>query len=186
MNIADLLLLLLLGLGFLVGFFRGLIRAVLAIAAWAISFLLGAYIRNPIGDWLARSADFNSFYANMLAFGAVFFLIFGALILLITLSRTPTSLTGHRLFDDIFGGLFGIVTVVLVVAAVIVIFNTYYKVENPPASVDLGGLAEIHRALVGSNGVGGSSIAMAISNTVVHWIAFVLGPLLPVELVQVM
>jgi uncharacterized membrane protein required for colicin V production len=178
-SIADLVLLLLLGLGFFVGFFRGLIRALLAIAAWAVSFLLAANIRAPIGDWLARSASFDAFYADMIAFAVVFFAVFIALLLVITFSRSPTSITGHAVVDDIFGGVVGVIVVVLVVAAVQIMLASYYRVENPPASVDLGAIAELHRALLGS------TIATYIANTVVHWIAFLFGPLLPPELLQV-
>ena len=50
MNLADLLLLAIVGLGFAVGFLRGTVRALLAVGAWAVCFLIAAYLRVPLGE----------------------------------------------------------------------------------------------------------------------------------------
>jgi len=42
MTATDIVLILLLGGGFLVGFFQGMVRGLLAIGAWAVAFVLGA------------------------------------------------------------------------------------------------------------------------------------------------
>ena len=55
------------------GFLRGTVRALLAVGAWAVCFLIAAYMRMPIGGWLATKGSLDAFYAKMLAFGAVFF-----------------------------------------------------------------------------------------------------------------
>jgi uncharacterized membrane protein required for colicin V production len=170
----------LLVVGFIIGFFRGVIRSLLAIAAWGISFLFAAYLRAPLGDWLAHSATFSAFYADMVSFAVIFFGLFGALILVVVLSRAPTEWSRHAVLDDVLGGVLGVVVVLLVVAAVIVMLDSYYAVENPPVSVDIGWPADLHRALTGS------AIAGFVGDAVVHFLGFVLGPLLPPDIHAVM
>jgi uncharacterized membrane protein required for colicin V production len=180
MAATDVVLLGLLGLGFVVGFFRGFIRALLALGAWAVCFVGATYLRLAIGDWLAGAASLNPFKADMIAFGVIFFIFFSALLVVIVFSRTPTALTGHALLDDVFGGIVGVIVVVLVVAGVSVMFASYYRIENPPVGVDIGPLAELHRALLGS------TVASFIGGPIVHLMAFLLGPVLPAELLVVM
>lgn len=176
----DIVLIGLMVVGFIVGFFRGVIRSLLAVAAWGICFLFAAYLRVALGDWLAHSATFSAFYADMVAFAVVFFGLFGALILVIVLSRAPTEWTRHAILDDLLGGILGVVVVLFVVAAVIVMLDSYYAVENPPASVDIGWPADLHRALAGS------AIAGVVGDAVVRFLGFVLGPLLPPDVHAVM
>ncbi len=53
MNVLDRVMLLVLAGGFVLGFFQGVIRGVLAIGAWAVSFLVGANLRDPAVGYLA-------------------------------------------------------------------------------------------------------------------------------------
>jgi uncharacterized membrane protein required for colicin V production len=53
MNVLDIVMLLVLAGGFVLGFVQGVIRGVLAIGAWAVSFLVGANLRDPVGSYLA-------------------------------------------------------------------------------------------------------------------------------------
>jgi uncharacterized membrane protein required for colicin V production len=179
MTVADVLVIVLVVLGFAVGFLRGTVRALLALGAFAICFLLAAYIRVPLGAWLANNGSLDAFYAEMLAFGAVFLALFIGLVLVIMFSRTPTSITGHPLVDDIVGGVVGAFAAVLVVGGLMVILSSYYGVEGM-ATMEAGPVAEINQALLGSN------IALAIDSTVVPWVAFVLGPVIPPEILSVM
>jgi uncharacterized membrane protein required for colicin V production len=176
----DIVLIGLVVVGFIVGFFRGVIRSLLAVAAWGVCFLFAAYLRAPLGDWLAHSATFSPFYADMVSFAVIFFGLFGALILVVVLSRAPTEWSRHAVIDDLLGGILGIVVVLFVVAAVIVMLDSYYAVENPPVSVDIGWPADLHRAFAGS------AIAGFVGDAVVHFLGFVLGPLLPPDVHAVM
>jgi len=104
----DVILIALFVAGFFVGFFRGVIRSLLGVGAWAVSFVFAIYLRAPLGDWLARSASFTPFYADLVAFAVIFFGMFGTLILVVMLSRSPTEWTRHPLLDDILGGVVGV------------------------------------------------------------------------------
>jgi uncharacterized membrane protein required for colicin V production len=180
MTPADVLLLLFVGLGFAVGFLRGTVRALLAVGASALCFLLAAYIRVPLGDWLANNGSLDPFYAQMLAFGAVFLALFIALLLVIMFSRTPTSITSHPLVDDVVGGLIGAFAAVLVVAGLTVILASFYGNADVAAAGESGLVAEIYSAL------SGSGIATSIQTTVVPWMAFLLGPVIPSEVLAAM
>lgn len=178
--IADVILLALLAAGFFVGFFRGTIRALFAVGGWAVCFVLAGYARQAIGDWLARSASFDVLYANMLGFALLFFAFFVAVLVLVLFSRSPTALARHPLFDDVLGGVIGVVVAVLVIATVKVMLDTYYIADNPATLSDFGTLAEFRRAMEGSAIVG------LISNTVIPWLAFLLGPILHYDVRAVM
>ena len=183
MNVADVLLLVLVGVGFGVGFLRGTVRALLAVGAWAVCFLIASYLRVPIGSWLATNGSLDAFYAEMLAFGAVFFALFIGIVLVIMFSRTPTSITGHPLIDDIVGGLVGGFAALLVAAGLVVILGSYYDVSTATATVPLvqiGLVADVNRALASSG------LAATIDDTVVRWVAFLLGPVIPTEVLTAM
>jgi len=79
-NAVDLVLLLVLAAAALLGFFQGVIRSLLAIGAWAVSFLLAANLRDPVGRYLASQwTSLSADYVYMLAFGSV------AIVLLVVL-----------------------------------------------------------------------------------------------------
>ena len=183
MNLADVLLLVLVGLGFGVGFLRGTVRALLAVGAWAVCFLIASYLRVPIGSWLATNGSLDAFYAEMLAFGAVFFALFIGVVLVILFSRAPTSIAGHPLVDDVVGGLVGAFAALLVAAGLVVILGSYYDVQAATATVPLvqiGPVADVNRALASSG------LAATIDDTVVRWVAFLLGPIIPSEVLTAM
>jgi uncharacterized membrane protein required for colicin V production len=182
MNVADVLLLVLVGVGFGVGFLRGTVRALLAVGAWAVCFLIASYLRVPIGSWLATNGSLDALYAEMLAFGAVFFALFIGIVLVIMFSRTPTSITGHPLIDDIVGGLVGGFAALLVAAGLVVILvaTTTSRLRRRPfrwSRSDLW-LTSIARWPV--------RMAATIDDTVVRWVAFLLGPVIPTEVLTAM
>jgi len=172
----DVVLLGFLVVGFGVGFFRGVIRSVSAIGAFVVAFIFAVYLRTALGDWLARSATFTPFYADLVAFAVIFFALFVTLLLFIMLSRAPTEWSRHRLLDDVLGGAVGMLVVAFSVAAVMVMLDSYYAVVAPPTAVDLGWPAELHRSL------GTSSVAGVIRSDFSAVIGFVLGPILPPEI----
>jgi len=182
MNLADLLLLAIVGLGFAVGFLRGTVRALLAVGAWALCFLIAAYLRVPIGSWLATNGSLDAFYAEMLAFGAVFLALLIGVLALVLFSRTPTTIAGHPLVDDVIGGLIGGFAAVLVVAGVTVIFGSYYdsSAAASTALVQVGPVADVHRLRQSSG------LATGLDGTVVRWVASLLGPVIPTEVLAAM
>ena len=69
-NLFDLLVLLLLVAGFVMGYLQGTIRRLLGIAQVLFSLVLAAQIRGPLGDFLVSNwTQFVPEYSRMLAFG---------------------------------------------------------------------------------------------------------------------
>ncbi|MDP8905378.1 MAG: CvpA family protein [Chloroflexota bacterium] len=178
---ADVLLILLLGGGFLLGFFRGVVRMFIAIGAWAFSFLLASHLRLPVGDFLFRTdVQFSPSYATMVSFAAIFAALLVTSVVLIMVSRAPTQLSRHALVDDLLGGLLGVVAALLLMASIIVILDTHYAIEAPAPGRDIPLLTSLHQLLRSS------AVAGAVRDTVVPVLGFVFGPLLPAEVRAVM
>jgi uncharacterized membrane protein required for colicin V production len=181
MNLADVVVLLVIGLGFALGFLRGTVRALLGVVAWAVCFLIASWLRAPIGGWLSTNGSLDPLYAEMLAFGAVFFALFVGVLLVVLFSRTPTTITRHQLIDDIVGGVIGAFVAVLVVASVVVVLGSYYGATNASGPlVEAGMVADANRALATS------AFATVINDSVVRWVAFLLGPVIPTEVLSAM
>jgi uncharacterized membrane protein required for colicin V production len=128
----DLVVALLLAGGFLLGFVRGAIRQLVALGAWLAMFLLAAHVSTPVGRWLVGQAPGYSFdYGIMLSFGALFVLPFAVALVVIEATGTTVTLTRHVLFDNILGGVLGVILVVLTLSSVLVVLDTYYTLPEP-------------------------------------------------------
>jgi uncharacterized membrane protein required for colicin V production len=149
----DVVLVLLLGGAFLFGFFQGVIRGVLSIAAWFVVFIVAANLSEPVGTWLnGQWVQFSPGYNLMLAFGMVALLLFALAFVLIQLgTRNTATLSRHPLLDDVLGGLLGLTLAVLLLAALIVVLESHYATVTPVAAAqDAAWSAELYRTLQGS------------------------------------
>ncbi len=175
---ADVVLVLLLAGGFVLGFFRGVIRQLLLFAAWAVIFVIAAYLRVPLGEWLASSSpQFSGEYPVMLSFLALFGTLFVGALLLVEFGGGGSSLTRHPLIDDVLGGLMGLAIAAVFIASIIVILNSYFlRAGATPQAGELSWLRDIHSAL------DESVVAQVIREWIVRGMSFVLGPLLPADL----
>jgi uncharacterized membrane protein required for colicin V production len=179
--IVELLVLLLLAGGFVLGFFRGVVRQVLALAAWLGTFLVAAYLRLPLGDWLARSSSQFSFdYAQMLAFATVFLALFLGALALIEFGGAGSALTRHPLLDDAVGGITGLLLAIVVVASLLVALDTYFLVHPAVEPGEVGWLREIHDDL------SASALAEPLRSLVIRPLGYLLGPILPSDIRLVM
>lgn len=179
--IVDVLLLLLLAGGFLLGFFRGVIRQLLAIGATLFVFVAAAYLRLPVGDWLGRtSSQFDFQYAQVLSFLAIFVALFVAVLLLFELGGSGMSLVRHPLLDDALGGVAGLVLAAITAAALVVILDSYFLGHPLPSAGELGWLRSAHESLARS------ALAEPLRDLVIRPLGILLGPVLPSELRAVM
>jgi uncharacterized membrane protein required for colicin V production len=179
--IVDVLLLLLLTGGFVLGFFRGVLRQLLALGGWLFSFVAAVYLRLPLGDWLDRtSGQFEFEYAQMLAFASVFLGFFIAALLLFQLGGSGLSMVRHPLLDDALGGVAGVILAALTAAALVVILDSYFLGRAIQEPGELSWLREIHESLTRS------VLADPLRNWVIRPLGFLMGPLLPPELRAVM
>src|SRR3954468_13009797 len=118
MSSADILLLLVLAGAFLIGFFWGVLRGLLALAAWVVVFLLSAHLSVPIGDYLARQwGNFSTEYSHMLAFLIVYVVLTIVSLVLIHVGvKGSQDVSRWPLVDDLLGGALAVAFSVLVIA----------------------------------------------------------------------
>ncbi len=182
MNQFDLVLLLLLAGAFVLGFFQGFIRQLLGVGAWLVAFVLAAHLREPLGRWLdGQWTDFVPAYNQMLAFGILFVVIFGTLIAAVQLVyRESRYAVRYFLVDELVGGLLAAGLALLVMAALIVILDSFYGRVTSPQAIGLAWLTDLHRAL------DSSTLANGLRDSLIVGLGAVLDPLLPQTVRDVM
>ena len=144
MNIGDLLninkfdlLVLFLCFGmFVLGFAQGTIRRVLGLASMLFSFLFAANLRDSLGSYLA--VNWNQFpdeYAVMLGFGIVFTAATIAFTLIIQgFYHKQALFKKATVADELIGGFLGIVQALLLVGSVIIILDSFFRLDGIPRS----------------------------------------------------
>jgi uncharacterized membrane protein required for colicin V production len=137
---------------FIVGYAQGVIRRLLGIAAIIFSLILGAQLRQPLGDYLAQQwtgIDFT--YSYMVAFGAVFFAAAVTLSVGIQITYRPAPLfTRYPVLDEIVGGILGVLEGFIILMAVLIILDPYYTmpaVREATGSGEFTLLRTIHSVL---------------------------------------
>jgi membrane protein required for colicin V production len=152
-NLFDLVIVLLLFGMFILGFIQGTIRRLLGIASILFSFLLAANLQGPLGDFLARNwTQFEPQYAVMIGFGTVFVAASIAFTLVIQAFYTKVPLFEKYTFiDEILGGLLGVLQGALILGAVIVILDSFFRIPGiPQRNTELPLLRDIYNAYTNS------------------------------------
>jgi len=175
MTSADVLLLLIVAGAFLFGFFWGVIRGLLGLAAFFVVFVLSAHLSEPVGDYLTRQwTQYTPAYDHMLAWFLVFTLIYALTLVLITIgTRGSQDLSRYPLVDDVVGALLGVSLAILCVAAVITILRTFFGPFAPASGHGAEWTADLYRGLLGST-FGGQ-----IADSVVPGLIALVSALLP-------
>ena len=171
-------------LGFIGGYIKGgwstgFLRRLAGLGYMALSFVIGAYLRQPIGAIIAGIfPQMPAAYADMLGYSIAFtVLVAGANILTgPILSKVAVGGVSRKL-DQALGAVLGGVEAVLIISAAIVILDTYFGtagalLQDP----GLGVMKTISRAL------DSSTIGQALIHTTVPFVLAVLGPLLPKDI----
>jgi uncharacterized membrane protein required for colicin V production len=162
-----------------VGWFQGAVRQLLGIAAFLLAFLLAANLRDPLGDFLARSwtfydREFNftlALLALWIAFSVTFQIGIQAFYRRVVISRRLPVL------DEILGGLLGAFQVFLVLALLTLTFDSYY-----PATPEPVGLRDVEWARSVSALLKDSALVGALRDGLAAWLVTLLGLLLPGDL----
>lgn len=174
MTSADIILLLILAGSFLVGFFWGVVRGLLSLAAWVVVFLLAAQLSVPLGDYLAKQwTSFTSDYNHMLAFLIVYALLFVVSLILIQIGvKGSQDVSRWPLVDDLLGGALLVTLAVLAIAGTITILQMFYHPEAA-SSASAAWTQQLYNALHTST-IGGQ-----IESGLVPFIISIFSPLLP-------
>jgi uncharacterized membrane protein required for colicin V production len=171
-------------LGFIGGYIKGgwstgFLRRLAGLGYMALSFVIGAYLRQPIGALIAGIfPQMPPTYADMLGYTIAFtVLVAGANIITgPILSKVAVNGVSRKL-DQTLGAVLGGIEALLIISAIIVILDTYFGtfgslLQDP----GLGFLKTISQAL------DSSTIGQALIHTTVPFVLAVLGPLLPKDI----
>ena len=148
-NTFDLLVILLLFAMFILGFIQGTIRRLLGIASILFSFFLAAQLQGPLGDFLAANwRQFDPAYSAMIGFATVFVGASVAFALVIQAFYTKVPLfERYTIIDEVLGGLLGVLQGVLILGAVIVILDSFFRIPGiAPRDTELPLLRDIFNA----------------------------------------
>jgi uncharacterized membrane protein required for colicin V production len=135
---------------FVLGFAQGTIRRLLGILSILFSFLLASTLAGPLSEFLgANWRQFTPEYSYMVGFGTVFVASSIAFALVIQGFYRPQPLFQKARFaDEILGGILGLVQAALILGAVIIILDSFFRIPGIPADPDeLPFLREIWTAL---------------------------------------
>lgn len=176
---ADLLL-----AGFIAGYVRGgwssgFVRRVFGLVFLAVSFVAGAYLRQPVGALLAGIfPDLPPAYADMVGYAVAF----GVLVVALNIVSGP--ILGKIAVDGVsrsvnkgLGAAFGAIEAILIISVAIVILDTYFGTAGSLGKdPGLGSLKTLSQAL------DESTIGQVLIDTTVPLVLTVLGPLLPKDI----
>ena len=171
---ADIALVVLFVAAFVLGYVRGAVRQLLAFGAWLVTFVLSAHLRVPVGDWLrSMDARFSENYGEMLGFLLMFLVLFGVAMVVIEVAGATIQVSRIEIVDDMLGGVLMVGVALVFVASLLFALETYYAVEQPIATTEVGFVADAHAALQESR------VAGVLRSDLVPGLDALLGPLMP-------
>ena len=148
----DLLLFLYFAGFFVLGFAQGTIRRLIGIASILFSFLFAANIADPLSDFLAANwTDQNPEYSYMVGFLTVFVAASLAFAIVIQgFYKTQPLFEKARFVDEVLGGALGVLQAGIILGALIIILDSYYRLNAPPRDTELQFLRDLWTFLDGS------------------------------------
>ena len=164
---------------FVVGWFQGVVRQVLSIAAFVVAFLLAANLRDPLGDFFARNWTFYDRQFNFMLALLGLWIAFSITLQIGILSFYRGVVISRRfvIVDELLGGLLGAFQVFLVLALLALIFDSYYLATPPPVAPHDVEWARSFDALLRD-----SVLVGALRDGLGALLLTLLGPLLPSDL----
>ena len=130
----DLLLVLFFMAFFVLGFAQGTIRRLIGIGAILFSFLFAANAAEPLGTFLGNNwTQFPKQYSYMIGFGTIFVAASLAFALVVQGFYKPQPLFEKARFaDEVLGGLLGVVQAGIILGAVVIILDSFFRIPGIP------------------------------------------------------
>ena len=173
--VTDLVLFVLLVGAFMLGVLRGSVRQLLALGGWLVTFVVAAYVRAPVAEWvMGQFPNVTEEHAQMAAFVLAFVVLFGVALVVIQATGIKVQLTMRPYVDEVIGGAVMLVVALLAIASVLIALDTYY-VGAVPGEPEIGVANIIHDALQLS------AIAHFLRESVNPILLGLLSPLLPAD-----
>jgi membrane protein required for colicin V production len=120
MTLVDIGVAVIVGLSVLVSLIRGLVREVLALAAWIVAFLAANLLAAPVSSWLPDVMPTEELRL-LAAFACVFVVVLLAMSVLAMLASKLVKSAGLGLEDRLLGGAFGFARGMLVVMVIVLL-----------------------------------------------------------------
>ena len=161
------------------GWQSGFVRRLAGLIYLALSFVLGAYLRGPLGAIVVGIfPDIPRQYADMVGYTAAFTVLVFAFNLFSKAILSKVAVHGlSKATDKALGAVFGGLEAALIASAAIVILHTYSTEVGTLAKLSgFGILKEI------ADGIDTSTIGQLLEKTTVPLILVLLGPLLPQDI----
>ncbi|MBI3747015.1 MAG: CvpA family protein [Chloroflexi bacterium] len=161
------------------GWQSGFVRRLAGLIFMALSFVLGAYLRGPLGALLIGVfPDIPRQYADMVGYTAAFTVLVFGFNLFSRVILSKVAVQGmSKATDKLLGAVFGGIEAALIASAVIVILHTY--------ATEVGALAKLSGFGIlksVADGIDTSVIGQLLEKTLVPVVLAVLGPLLPQDI----
>jgi uncharacterized membrane protein required for colicin V production len=177
-DVFDLLVLAFLMFFFILGFIQGTIRRLLGIGSVLFSFLVACNVREPLGDFLAPNwTHLDPNYSVMVGFATVFVAAVIAFTLVIQAfyKRVPLF-DKYTVVDEILGGILGVIQGALLIGAMIVILDSFFKIQGIPVrDTEIPFIRPVFEAY------DGSVTAQLFRGTILPIFLALLGPFVPQE-----
>jgi len=163
------------GLG---GWKAGFVRRLAGLGFFALSFVLGAWLKDPAGAVVhAFLPKIPDEYAGVVGYSIAFTLLLVGFNAFSAGVLSKVAVTGwSKATNKTLGAILGCLEAVLILSAVIVILHTYAVADASVAGFDLGFL---HDARVA---IDKSTIGRLLEDTTVPLVLLLLGPLLPTDI----
>ena len=129
MSFIDIIILLVLFASLIFGFFRGFVKELLSLMAWAFAFFVAYYFSSSVAIILPFEAEFSIKYVGSFVLIFIFVLIVSSI--LIKFLSTFIHKIGLGASNIILGGLFGILRGVIVVYLMIFVIEKTSYAEEP-------------------------------------------------------
>jgi membrane protein required for colicin V production len=120
LTLVDMTVVIIVGLSILVSLIRGLVREVLALAAWIVAFLAANLLAAPVAPWLP-DAIASEELRLLAAFACVFVVVLIAMSVLAMLASKLVKSAGLGLEDRLLGSAFGLARGMLVVLVIVLL-----------------------------------------------------------------
>ena len=153
LNVVDVLIILGLFGGFVLGYAQGAIRRVVGIATMTFSFFVAAQLSVPVGSFLAQHwTQFPPEYAAMLGFLMLFIAAVVAFALVVQGTYSKVEIFArHPVVNEVVGGILGVIQVFLLVMFLTIILDQFFlSPAYEPNANEIPALANIWMAIDGS------------------------------------
>lgn len=120
MTIVDIIVLAVIGISVLLGVIRGLVREVLALAAWVVSFLAANLAAPEVARWMPEAMASEEIRL-LIGFVGVFAVMLVGLSVVAILVSKLVKIAGLGMTDRVLGGVFGLTRGLLVVMILVLL-----------------------------------------------------------------